>query len=82
MAIPKPINDKSCLLGLKAHNTTTASTHSFSVPMEDSTSIWETSEIEEMQNSTVSLMPADLQKTMSTEDLINIVEYLTTLRGQ
>jgi hypothetical protein len=25
-------------------------------------------------------MPADLQKVMSEEDLVNVVEYLTTLR--
>ena len=28
----------------------------------------------------ISLMPADLQKLMSTDDLVNVVEYLTTLK--
>lgn len=37
-------------------------------------------EIEEMNKSSLSLMPADLQKTMSAEDLVNVVEYLMTLK--
>jgi hypothetical protein len=28
----------------------------------------------------VSLMPADLQKVMSAEELVDVVEYLTTLK--
>jgi len=38
------------------------------------------SEIEEMKRQNISLMPADLQKTMTTQDLVDVVEYLTTLR--
>ena len=38
------------------------------------------SEIEETVKQSVSLMPADLQKEMSAEDLINVVEYISTLK--
>jgi putative membrane-bound dehydrogenase-like protein len=38
------------------------------------------SEVEEVKEQTVSLMPADLQKAMTADDLVNLVEYLTTLR--
>ena len=38
------------------------------------------SEIEELKKQTISLMPADLQKTMTVDDLVNVIEYLTTLR--
>lgn len=37
-------------------------------------------EIEEFVRQPVSLMPADLQKAMSVDDLVGLVEYLTTLR--
>ena len=37
-------------------------------------------EIEEMTKSDISLMPADLQKTMSMQDLVEVVEYLMTLK--
>ncbi len=39
-----------------------------------------TAEIDELQKSTTSLMPADLQKTMSAQDLVDVVEFLTTLK--
>jgi putative heme-binding domain-containing protein len=38
------------------------------------------STIEEFKKLPVSLMPADLQKTMTVQDLIDVVEYLTTLK--
>lgn len=38
------------------------------------------SEVEELKRMNVSLMPADLQKTMTAQDLVDVVEYLTTLR--
>jgi putative heme-binding domain-containing protein len=38
------------------------------------------SEIDEIVKSTVSLMPADLQKTMSEQDLIDVVEFMSTLK--
>jgi putative membrane-bound dehydrogenase-like protein len=38
------------------------------------------SEIEELKKQPISLMPADLQKTMTTQDLVDVVEYLTTLK--
>ena len=38
------------------------------------------SEIEEMKKQNISLMPADLQKTMTAADLLDVVEYLTTLK--
>jgi putative membrane-bound dehydrogenase-like protein len=44
------------------------------------THTYATSEVEEIKEQSVSLMPADLQKGMTTEDLVNVVEYLTTLR--
>jgi putative heme-binding domain-containing protein len=37
-------------------------------------------EIDELQKSATSLMPADLQKTLSAQDLVDVVEYLTTLK--
>jgi putative heme-binding domain-containing protein len=37
-------------------------------------------EVDEIIKSKVSLMPADLQKTMSEQDLVDVVEFLTTLK--
>ena len=37
-------------------------------------------EIDELLKSNLSLMPADLQKTMSAQDLVDVVEFLTTLK--
>lgn len=37
-------------------------------------------EIEEIVKSSVSLMPAELQKTMSEQDLVDVVEYISTLK--
>ncbi len=37
-------------------------------------------EIEEKVKQSISLMPADLQKVMSVKELIDVVEYLTTLK--
>ncbi|HET6324836.1 MAG TPA: PVC-type heme-binding CxxCH protein [Planctomycetaceae bacterium] len=39
------------------------------------------SEVEEIKEQSVSLMPADLQKAMTADDLVNVVEYLTTLKA-
>jgi putative membrane-bound dehydrogenase-like protein len=39
-----------------------------------------TSDVEEIKEQSISLMPADLQKGMTADDLVNVVEYLTTLR--
>jgi putative heme-binding domain-containing protein len=41
---------------------------------------FEKSEIEEMKKQTVSLMPADLQRTMTVQDLVDVVAYLATLK--
>ena len=38
------------------------------------------SEIEELKKQPISLMPADLQKTMTAEELIDVVEYAQTLK--
>jgi putative membrane-bound dehydrogenase-like protein len=38
------------------------------------------SDVEEIKEQPFSLMPADLQKAMTAEDLVNVVEYLTTLK--
>ena len=37
-------------------------------------------DIERLQKQTISLMPADLQKQLKAQDLVDIVEYLTTLK--
>ncbi|MCA9072748.1 MAG: dehydrogenase, partial [Planctomycetaceae bacterium] len=37
-------------------------------------------DVEIIKKQNISLMPADLQKVMSEEDLVNVVEYLTTLK--
>ena len=37
-------------------------------------------DIEEVKKQTISLMPADLQKLMTAGDLVDVVEYLVTLR--
>ena len=39
-----------------------------------------TGDIEELKKQTTSLMPADLQKLMTAADLVDVVEYLVTLR--
>lgn len=36
--------------------------------------------VEELRKLPISLMPADLQKTMSAQDLVDVVEYLMTLK--
>lgn len=38
------------------------------------------SDLAKRQQSKVSIMPADLQKTMSTQDLVDLVEFLSTLK--
>ncbi|MEK6234302.1 MAG: NPCBM/NEW2 domain-containing protein [Planctomycetales bacterium] len=38
------------------------------------------SEIEEMVKQKISLMPADLQKTMTAQELVDVVDYLSTLK--
>ena len=38
------------------------------------------SEIDELKKQPISLMPADLQKTMTAEELIDVVEYVQTLK--
>jgi putative heme-binding domain-containing protein len=37
-------------------------------------------DVEEMKKSAVSLMPADIQKQLSAQDLVDLVEYLVTLK--
>lgn len=39
-------------------------------------------EISEMKKSPVSLMPADLQKNLTAQNLVDVVEYLSTLKKQ
>ena len=39
-----------------------------------------TADVEVKKKQDVSLMPADLQKVMSAEELVDVVEYLTTLK--
>jgi putative heme-binding domain-containing protein len=38
------------------------------------------SEIEELKKQEISLMPADLQKTMLAQELIDVIEYMQTLK--
>ena len=38
------------------------------------------SEIDQMKKQNISIMPADLQKTMTAQELVDVVEYLTTLK--
>jgi putative membrane-bound dehydrogenase-like protein len=40
------------------------------------------SEVDELKKQPVSLMPADLQKTMTAEELIDVVEYVQTLKAK
>ena len=40
------------------------------------------SDIEVLKQQTISLMPADIQKTMTVGELVNVIEYLTTLRAE
>jgi putative membrane-bound dehydrogenase-like protein len=54
-----------------------------SIAIKDADAITHTyraSEVEEIKEQSISLMPADLQKAMTAEDLVNVVEYLTTLK--
>lgn len=39
-------------------------------------------DIEQMKKSTISVMPADIPKLLKAENLVDIVEYLTTLKKQ
>ena len=39
-----------------------------------------TAELEEIKKLPTSLMPADLQKLLSAQDLVDVVEYLITLK--
>jgi putative heme-binding domain-containing protein len=41
-----------------------------------------TSSIEEQIKSDVSLMPADIQKLLSAQELVDIVEYMSTLKAK
>ena len=42
---------------------------------------YNTADIEEKVKQNISLMPGDLHKLLSVDDLVNVVEYLTTLRA-
>ncbi len=39
-------------------------------------------EVSEFKKSTISLMPADLQKALTAQNLVDVVEYMTTLKKQ
>ena len=41
---------------------------------------YQMSEVEELVKNTVSIMPADLQQTMTARDLVDVVEFITTLK--
>jgi hypothetical protein len=41
-----------------------------------------TADLEELKKLPTSLMPADLQKLLTAEELVDVVEYLTTLKKQ
>ena len=38
------------------------------------------SQIEQMEKQNISLMPADLQKVMTADELVDVVEYVSTLK--
>lgn len=40
------------------------------------------SDIDELVKQSISMMPADLQKTMTVEELVDVVEYMQTLKKQ
>jgi putative heme-binding domain-containing protein len=42
---------------------------------------YNTSDIDEMVKQNISLMPGDLHKLLSVDDLVNVVEYMATLRA-
>jgi putative heme-binding domain-containing protein len=69
--------DGNVLTGLLVSQTADAVT----LKKEDSLTVTlKPSEIDELVKQKISLMPADLQKTMTTQELVDVVEYLTTLR--
>ena len=39
-------------------------------------------DLDGLKKQTISLMPADLQKLLQAQDLVDLVEYLATLRKQ
>ena len=54
-----------------------------SIAIKDADAITHTyrvSEVEEIKEQSISLMPADLQKTMTAQELIDVIEYLQTLK--
>jgi putative heme-binding domain-containing protein len=38
------------------------------------------SQVEQIEKMSISLMPADLQKVMTAADLVDVIEYLSTLK--
>ena len=48
---------------------------------DDITRTFPRSQIEQMKKSDVSLMPADLQKIITTQELVDIVDYMLTLKA-
>jgi putative heme-binding domain-containing protein len=71
------LEDGNVLTGLLVSQTADAVT----IKKEDSLTVTvKPSEIEELVKQKISLMPADLQKTMTTQELVDVVEYLTTLK--
>ena len=54
---------------------------SITIKTEDAiTRVYKLDEVEEVAKSKLSIMPADLQKILTPQELIDVVEYLTTLR--
>ncbi|MEX2287256.1 MAG: PVC-type heme-binding CxxCH protein [Planctomycetaceae bacterium] len=47
---------------------------------EGATQTFKTAEVEEIHKQDISLMPADLHKLLSVEELVNLVEYMSTLK--
>jgi putative heme-binding domain-containing protein len=39
-------------------------------------------EIEEMSKSDVSMMPSDIQRLLSAQELVDVVAYMSTLKAQ
>jgi putative heme-binding domain-containing protein len=79
-------NYETYLLQLDSGNTvsgvvTSQTAESVTLVTQDAiTRTFKRSEIERMAKSNISMMPADLQKVMSAQELADVVEYMTTLK--
>ena len=71
------LNDGNTVTGIKTSETPTSITLKTADAIQR---VFEKKDVDELKKQNISLMPADLQKTMTTQDLVDVVEYLTTLK--